>query len=52
MLFLTDVPAGVAIAEAVEMAKAYGDSGSRAFVNGVLSGLVRDSEGSRSSGGE
>ncbi len=35
-----DVPSGVAINEAVELAKKYGPDGSAAFVNGVLARLV------------
>ncbi len=35
-----DVPTGVAIDEAVELAKKYGQDGSPAFVNGVLAKLV------------
>jgi N utilization substance protein B len=37
MLFDEDIPEGVAINEAVELAKKYGQDNSRAFVNGVLS---------------
>ncbi|MDR0221649.1 MAG: transcription antitermination factor NusB [Lachnospiraceae bacterium] len=37
MLFDEDIPEGVAINEAVELAKKYGQENSRAFVNGVLS---------------
>ena len=35
-----DVPAGVAINEAVELAKKYGPEGSAAFVNGVLAKMA------------
>lgn len=38
----TDVPAGVAINEAVEIAKAYGGADSGRFINGVLGQLARD----------
>jgi len=36
MLLLEDVPASVSINEAVELAKAFGEKESRAFVNGIL----------------
>ena len=36
-------PAAVAIDEAVELAREFGDDGSPAFVNGVLDALVRSS---------
>jgi N utilization substance protein B len=38
--FDEDIPQGVAINEAVELAKEYGQEGSGAFVNGVLARLV------------
>lgn len=37
MMFEEDIPTGVAINEAVELAKKYGTDDSPAFVNGVLS---------------
>jgi N utilization substance protein B len=37
ILYDDDIPEGVAINEAVELAKKYGQDNSRAFVNGVLS---------------
>ena len=37
-----NVPAGVAVNEAVELAKLYGTDKSPAFVNGVLGSVVRD----------
>lgn len=40
MLYEEDVPAKVAINEAVELAKQYGTDNSPAFVNGVLAKLV------------
>ena len=40
MKFEEDVPAGVAINEAVELAKAYGTDDSSSFVNGILAKLV------------
>ena len=41
MLYEEDVPAKVAINEAVELAKQYGTDNSPSFVNGVLAKLVR-----------
>ncbi len=35
-----DIPVGVAINEAVELAKKYGQDGSPAFVNGVLAKMI------------
>lgn len=40
MKFEEDVPAGVAINEAVELAKTYGTDDSSSFVNGILAKLV------------
>ena len=42
MLFCPDVPAKVAIDEAIELAKRFGSEDSRAFVNGVLDGVMND----------
>ena len=38
--FEEDIPTGVAINEAVELAKAYGEENSAAFVNGVLARIA------------
>jgi N utilization substance protein B len=43
MLYDEDIPEGVAINEAVELAKRYGQDNSRAFVNGVLSKYAKHS---------
>ena len=40
MMFLEDIPPGVSINEAVELAKIYGDAESGKFVNGVLSKII------------
>lgn len=40
MKFEEDIPTGVAINEAVELAKRYGTDDSAAFVNGILAKLV------------
>jgi N utilization substance protein B len=37
-------PAGVAINEAVKIAKKFGSESSGRFVNGVLGGIVRDED--------
>lgn len=42
--FADDVPANVAIDEAVELAKAFGDDHSSKFVNGVLSKIKQNLE--------
>ena len=41
VLFLGDVPTGVAISEAVDLASSLSTDESPAFVNGVLSGVAR-----------
>jgi N utilization substance protein B len=42
--FLKEIPPGVSINEAVELAKRYGDDESGKFVNGILGNLVRNTE--------
>ena len=44
MLFGGEVPAGVAVNEAVELAKIYGADESPAFINGVLGNVAREIE--------
>ena len=41
MLHLDDIPLKVAINEAVELAKRYGDDNSKNFVNGILDAVAR-----------
>lgn len=41
LFFCKDVPPKVAIDEAIELAKAYGDADSSGFVNGVLDGIYK-----------
>jgi N utilization substance protein B len=41
------VPVGVAINEAVELAKVYGDEESSKFVNGVLGAIARSQVGEK-----
>ena len=45
MLCEPDVPFGVAVNEAVELAKAYGSDESPAFINGVLGNVAREIKG-------
>lgn len=44
IMHLEDIPAGVTVNEAVELAKKYGDDDSGKFVNGILGNLVRNLE--------
>ncbi|HEY8424692.1 MAG TPA: transcription antitermination factor NusB [Limnochordales bacterium] len=41
ILYLKEIPPGVSINEAVELAKKYGDTESGKFVNGILGNVVR-----------
>ena len=41
MLYAKDIPEGVAINEAVELAKEYGQDDSPAFINGILGGVSK-----------
>lgn len=41
LLFCEDIPPKVAIDEAIEIAKTYGDADSPGFVNGVLDGIYQ-----------
>lgn len=41
MMFLEDIPVKVAINEAVELAKRYGESDSSKFVNGILDRIAK-----------
>ena len=42
ILYVSDVPTGVAISEAVRIAKMYDGDDTGAFVNGILGALARD----------
>ncbi len=44
MYFITDIPEKVAINEAVEMAKTFGDQETYKFVNGVLRTIKNDTQ--------
>ena len=44
ILYLDDVPTGVAISEAVRIAKKYDGDDTGAFVNGILGSYARDKE--------
>ncbi|OGR38235.1 MAG: transcription antitermination factor NusB [Desulfovibrionales bacterium GWA2_65_9] len=41
ILFRSDIPLKVAINEAIELAKGFGDENSRSFVNGILDAVAR-----------
>jgi len=43
LYYLEDMPVGVTLNEAIELAKTFGTDESPKFINGVLSGLVKDS---------
>lgn len=45
-LLHTEIPVGVAVAEAVKLAKAYSTANSGRFVNGVLARIAREARGS------
>ncbi|WP_028575583.1 transcription antitermination factor NusB [Desulfonatronovibrio hydrogenovorans] len=42
MIYCPDIPLKVAINEAIELAKAFGDDNSRNFVNGILDAVAKD----------
>ena len=44
MKFLDDVHSSVAINEAVELAKKYGEENSPTYINGILGAIAKDSE--------
>ncbi|MBE0466249.1 MAG: transcription antitermination factor NusB [Candidatus Desulforudis sp.] len=44
LLFRTDIPANVAVNEAIELAKAYGTEDSGRFVNGILGKVIEQLE--------
>ena len=44
LLFFDDIPKGVSINEAVNLAKKYAGTQDSAFINGVLGGIARDCE--------
>jgi len=43
MLYTPDVPPKVAIDEAIELGKKYGNEESRDFINGILDRILRES---------
>lgn len=47
MLFRNDVPAKVAMNEAIELSKQFGDDNSRGFINGILDAVARAVESGR-----
>ncbi len=44
MLFCPDIPLKVAMNEAIELAKDFGDDNSKTFVNGILDAAAKDTE--------
>lgn len=44
IVFMDEIPAGVAVNEAVELAKKFGDDRSPRFVNGLLGTVIRDGD--------
>ncbi|MDP3014305.1 MAG: transcription antitermination factor NusB [Candidatus Subteraquimicrobiales bacterium] len=44
LLYEKDIPAGVTINEAIELAKIYGEADSSKFINGILGGIAREIE--------
>lgn len=44
MVYDDDIPVGVAIDEAIELAKKFGQDGSPSFVNGILAGILKKNE--------
>jgi len=50
ILHRKDIPLKVAINEAIELAKGFGDENSRAFVNGILDSVARAVDQGRMSG--
>lgn len=44
MKYVTDVPAPVALNEAIELTKTFSDDRSRKFVNGILSNILNEME--------
>jgi N utilization substance protein B len=53
-ILMTDTPGQVAINEAIEIAKRYGDKNSKHFINGILDRLYNDTQSERNGavGGE
>ena len=47
ILFRNDIPPKVAINEAIELSKQFGDDGSRGFVNGILDAAAKALESGR-----
>ncbi|MFP4084953.1 MAG: transcription antitermination factor NusB [Desulfonatronovibrio sp.] len=48
MLFCPDIPLKVAINEAIELSKSFGDGNSRNFINGILDAVARDTKDGKS----
>ncbi len=52
LLYQKDIPSGISIDEAIEIAKEYGSDESYRFVNGVLDAIKRSVEGGRDDPGQ
>ncbi len=52
LLFFEEIPEGVAINEAVELGKRYGDVHSSKFINGILGNVAKEVRGSGGDDGE
>lgn len=50
LLFQDDMPAGITIDEAIEIAKEYGSDESYKFINGVLDGIRKDKAATQGGG--
>ena len=44
-MLYTDLPLKIAINEAIELSKAYDDDKAKAFINGILNSIARESSG-------
>jgi len=44
MIYDEEIPVSVAIDEAVDLAKKFGQDGASSFINGILAGIVRQNE--------
>lgn len=51
LFYRPDIPVGVSINEAVELAKVYGDEDSSRFINGILGRIVREVPLEKAGGG-
>ena len=52
IVYAGDIPARVAVNEAVELAKRFGTDESGSFVNGILDSVLKNEDGAEKSGGK